>query len=50
MEENGETFIVEFQKAKFNFMDRTIFYSTFPICEQAEKGEWDYISLAEIFF
>ena len=31
------------QKAKINFFkDRTVFYSTFPIREQAEKGEWDY--------
>ena len=41
--ENEESFIVEMQKAKLNFFkDRTIFYSTFPIREQAEKGEWDY--------
>jgi predicted transposase/invertase (TIGR01784 family) len=39
----GEKFIVELQKAKQNFFkDRTIYYSTFPIREQAEKGEWDY--------
>ncbi|OHD28068.1 MAG: hypothetical protein A2Y34_02680 [Spirochaetes bacterium GWC1_27_15] len=31
------------QKAKLNFFkDRTVFYSTFPLQEQAEKGEWDY--------
>ena len=41
--ENGEKFIVELQKAKQNFFkDRTIYYSTFPIREQAEKGEWNY--------
>ena len=41
--ESGEKFIVELQKAKQNyFKDRTIYYSTFPIREQAEKGEWDY--------
>ncbi len=40
---NGERFIVELQKAKQNyFKDRTIFYSTFPIQEQAERGEWSY--------
>ena len=40
---NNEYFIVEMQKAKINFFkDRTVFYSTFPIREQAEKGEWDY--------
>ena len=41
--ENGEKFIVELQKAKQNyFRERTIYYSTFPIREQAEKGEWNY--------
>jgi predicted transposase/invertase (TIGR01784 family) len=39
--ENGEKFIVELQKAKQNFFkERTIYNSTFPIREQAEKGEW----------
>jgi predicted transposase/invertase (TIGR01784 family) len=39
----GEKFIVELQKAKQNyFKDRTIYYSTFPIREQAEKGNWDF--------
>ena len=39
----GEKFIVELQKAKQNyFKERTIYYSTFPIKEQAEKGEWNY--------
>ena len=41
--ENGEKFIVELQKAKQNyFKERTIYYSTFPIQEQSEKGEWNY--------
>ena len=41
--EKGEKFIVELQKAKQNyFKERTIFYSTFPIREQAEKGEWNF--------
>lgn len=41
--ESGEKFIVELQKAKQNyFKERTIYYSTFPIKEQAEKGEWNY--------
>ncbi len=41
--ENGDRFIVELQKAKQNFFkERSIFYSTFPIREQAEKGEWDF--------
>jgi predicted transposase/invertase (TIGR01784 family) len=39
----GEKFIVELQKAKQNyFKDRTIYFSTFPIREQAEKGNWDF--------
>ncbi|MBK9503663.1 MAG: PD-(D/E)XK nuclease family transposase [Leptospiraceae bacterium] len=41
--ENGSRFIVEMQKAKIDFFkDRTVFYSTFPIKEQAEKGEWNF--------
>jgi len=39
----GEDFIVEMQKAKLNFFkDRALFYSTFPIRDQAKKGEWDF--------
>ncbi len=46
---NNERFIVEMQKAKQNyFKDRTVFYSTFPIQEQAQKGDWDF-KLSEIF-
>ncbi len=34
---------MELQKAKQNyFRERTIYYSTFPIREQAEKGGWNY--------
>jgi predicted transposase/invertase (TIGR01784 family) len=41
--ETGEKIIVELQKAKQNyFIERTIYYSTFPIQEQAEKGHWNY--------
>jgi predicted transposase/invertase (TIGR01784 family) len=41
--ENGERFIVEIQKAKQNFFkDRSVYYSTFPIQEQAITGEWDF--------
>jgi predicted transposase/invertase (TIGR01784 family) len=42
--ENGQKFIVELQKAKQNyFKERTIYYSTFPIAEQANKGdEWNF--------
>ncbi len=36
-------FIVEMQKAKINhFKDRAVFYTTFPIRNMAEKGEWDF--------
>ena len=39
----GEKFIVEMQKAEQNyFKDRSIFYATFPIREQAKRGEWDF--------
>lgn len=41
--ENKERFIVEMQKAKQNyFKDRSVYYSSFPIQEQAKKKEWDY--------
>jgi predicted transposase/invertase (TIGR01784 family) len=40
---NGDYFVVEMQKAKINFFkDRSLFYVTFPIREQAKKGEWDF--------
>jgi predicted transposase/invertase (TIGR01784 family) len=41
--QSGERFIVEVQKAKQNyFKDRSIYYSSFPIQEQAKKGDWDF--------
>ncbi|CAA6809279.1 MAG: Unknown protein, partial [uncultured Aureispira sp.] len=41
--QSGEKFIVEVQKAKQNFFkDRSVYYSTFPIQEQAKKGDWDF--------
>jgi predicted transposase/invertase (TIGR01784 family) len=41
--QNGDRIIVEIQKAKQNFFkDRSIYYATFPIQEQALKGEWDF--------
>ena len=41
--ESGERFIVDIQKAKHNFFkDLSIYYSTFPIQEQALKGNWEY--------
>lgn len=40
---SGEKFIVEMQKAKVNFFkDRSLFYATLPIREQAKKGDWDF--------
>ena len=42
--EKGEKFIVELQKTKQKFFkDRTLYYSTFPIQEQAKTGSgWDF--------
>lgn len=46
---NGERFIVELQKAKQNFFkDRSVFYATFPIQEQALKGDWNF-KLAPVY-
>ncbi|WP_020394152.1 Rpn family recombination-promoting nuclease/putative transposase [Thiolinea disciformis] len=39
----GERFIVELQKVKqMFFKDRSIYYSSFAIQEQAQRGDWDY--------
>ena len=39
----GEYFIVELQKAKQNFFkDRSVFYATFPIQQQAHRGDGDF--------
>jgi predicted transposase/invertase (TIGR01784 family) len=41
--ENGDRLIVEIQKAKQNFFkDRSVYYATFPIQEQALQGAWDF--------
>ena len=41
--EKGEKFIVEMQKTKQNFFkDRALYYSTFPIVEQAVSGDWNF--------
>ena len=41
--EQGEKFLVEMQKGEQEFFkDRSLFYSTFPIREQARRGNWDY--------
>ena len=47
--DRGEHFIVEMQKAEQKFFkDRSVFYSTFPIREQARRGDWDY-SLKSVY-
>lgn len=41
--ERGEKFIVEMQNVFQQFFkDRSVYYSTFPIREQAQRGEWNY--------
>lgn len=41
--ESGDKFIVEMQNVFQQFFkDRSVYYSTFPICEQAKRGDWDY--------
>ncbi len=45
----GEKIIIELQKAKQNyFKDRTVYYASFPIQEQAERGDWNY-SLKSVY-
>ena len=41
--QDGETFIVEMQKAALTYMmDRSVYYSTFPIQKQAPRGPWNF--------
>ena len=46
--ESGDKFIVEIQKAnrihdgQNYFEDRTVYYSTFPVQEQAKQGDWNF--------
>jgi len=41
--EKGEKFIVELQKSKQNFFkDRSVYYATFPIQQQAKRGDWNF--------
>ena len=50
MSATGERFIVEMQKAKTHFFkDRSLFYVTFPIREQSQKGLWNF-KLTPIYF
>lgn len=47
---SGERFIVEMQKAKIDFFkDRSLYYLTYPIREQAQRGEWNF-ELSSIYF
>lgn len=47
---SGERFIVEMQKAKVDFFkDRSLYYLTYPIREQAQRGEWNF-ELSAIYF
>lgn len=39
----GEKILVEMQRGEQQFFrDRSVYYATFPIREQAPRGEWDY--------
>ena len=41
--ENGEKILVEMQRGvQEYFKDRSLYYATFPIREQGQKGEWNY--------
>lgn len=41
--EQGEKILVEMQRGEQQFFkDRSVYYATFPIREQAPRGEWDY--------
>ena len=47
---NNDHFIVELQRSKQKyFKDRSIYYTSFPIQEQAKKGSWDY-RLNKVYF
>jgi len=47
---NGTKFVIEMQKGKMeNFKERGLFYTTFPICESAKKGDYSF-DLPLIYF
>ena len=47
---NDDHFIVELQRSKQTyFKDRSIYYTSFPIQEQAKKGSWNY-RLNKVYF
>ncbi len=46
----NNNFIVELQRSKQrHFKDRALYYTTFPIQEQSQRGDWDY-ELKKVFF
>lgn len=46
----GECFIVEMQKAKVDFFkDRSLYYLSYPIREQAKRKEWSF-ELSAVYF
>jgi predicted transposase/invertase (TIGR01784 family) len=48
--QRGERFIVEMQRAKQKyFKDRSVYYASFPIQEQARVGIWDF-QLKSVYF
>lgn len=43
MSTTGQRFIIELQKVKQQyFKDRSVYYSTFAVQEQAKQGDWNY--------
>jgi predicted transposase/invertase (TIGR01784 family) len=49
-DEDGDVFIVELQKVyQEHFQSRALYYTTFPIQEQATRGSWDF-HLTPIYF
>jgi len=50
IDENGSEFIVELQKVyQEHFQSRALYYTSFPIQEQAIRGSWDF-RLTPIYF
>ena len=49
-DEKNNNFIVELQRSKQKyFKDRSVYYTSFPIQEQSNRGDWDY-ELKKVFF
>ena len=50
IDEKNNNFIVELQRSKQKyFKDRSLYYTSFPIQEQAQRGDWDY-ELKKVYF